>query len=254
MTKPDPDYPSRITASPRGFCKIRGCRDRRASQEGLLVPREAVPGADMCWHHVDAFSDALTEFLKDEEDPNDSAGLYKQLQRSVVKGRTARFDDTTVDTSGKSDVGSLWNEESARVLGNLHGFIQAQVQLVNEDRPKGPHIQDPAEPLLQLAVLVKFHARWLALYPHLGPDLYREVQVLHRQAMAAIDSNPVRRIVLHGRACSQVETHPEFGEYFCGGQLFGVIRTPDDPRARIVCSSNPDHVIDKALWMEYADA
>lgn len=246
------DYPAHVNPSPRGLCKIRGCRDRRASADGDMVPRQTVPGADMCSHHADAFADALAQFIVDDDDPNDSAGLYKQLHRAGV--RTPTFDNTTVDTSGKADVGMMWNEQAAQALADIHDWVRTQVQLVNEDRPKGPHIEDPADPLLQLAVLHKFHARWMALYPHLGPDLYQEVLKLHRRALAAIDSNPVRRILLHGRACSHVEKHPDFGEYYCGGQLFGIIRTPDDPRARIVCSRNPEHVIEKALWMEFADA
>jgi hypothetical protein len=207
-------------------------------------------------------------------------GLLADLQQSVVRrgSSTQNTDAAGVRSSNVRDVGDSWNPHAAAVLYQIREWTTFLVRVIHRDRPLtgenrwmdeaaswwAPYPRDvglgvdPHAPTgVNLEVIRRHHARWLAMYPTLGPALLDDV-VRHRAAaLRALDAPTVRRLALRGHFCPADVGETEDGVVLeCRGQLVAIIRDPTATTkpTEIVCEVNPDHAVPRTSWMTYATA
>ena len=280
------NYPAWVTPTTSTFCTATGCRKPHPKETSALaeadeatpVPRRAVRGTGLCeWHHRQ-FGRVL----------GDLVGLWTDLEAARVRRSAPRTNDR-VSSSAVSDAGVLWNPHVARVLYELAdwtGFLvrtilreeplpapvvrewprtrvwqdaigerhsESYLQVQTLDHTHGLTLDDP--PRVALAGIASWHARWLSEYPALGAALLQDALNHRRVALAALDTPPVRRLLVRGYSCQEpVEVLDFGGTLICDAPLFAIIRDETDrtPTA-ILCSANPAHPqLPKDRWMEYA--
>lgn len=272
-------YPAYTIPNGTITCVAAGCKDMsiKYDEDELPRARPAIVGSDLCEVHVHRMAAAL----------GDLVGLHQVVERAVLRRPSARDDSGKVQTSAVRDIGDRWNPTAAHVLARLNDWTAFVSRTVLRDRPltadrsrefdrtkvafvagektvtrstdlqviqtysHGMTVDD--HPRLQLAALAMHHARWLALYPTLGPALLDDVLALRRMALTVDDAPSFRRVALPGRYCVHLEHDTEFGPVYCYGQLVGIVRQKADPKgSEILCSNDPAHRIPREEWMAHA--
>lgn len=281
------NYPAWITPATTAHCVAAGCHQphpRTSSalaeaDEAVPVPRPVVRGTELCeWHHRQ-FGRVL----------GDLVGLWTDLEAARVKYPKPLTNDR-VSSSGGQDAGVFWNPHVAKVLYELAdwtGFLvrtvlaeeplpapevrhwprtqvrwdaagerhtEAFVQTQIIEHSHGLTLDDP--PRVALAGLASWHHRWLSEHPVLGAALLDDALTHRRVALAALDTSPVRRLLVRGHSCRQAVADLDFGgTLLCDAPLFAILRDESDrsPSA-ILCSANPSHPqLPRDRWMEYAN-
>lgn len=256
------EYPTWVIFNGTQLCVAPGCGRRATDPEDAPVtPRLAAVPTDLCkWHH-----DQFPAILKD------LVSLWDSLDSSVIKAPVSGRGDK-VASSGIADVASLWNPSVSAVLAELDDWTRFLVRTINRDRPlptpyfavdragtailhESSHGLQDRKPRTALAMIARWHARWLSGYPSLGPSLLEDALRHRRAAGRALKASPVVRIHLKGDArCQHVIEENRWGVIVCDAPLVGILRDPSSSApSEIVCSSNPSHEqISRAEWMDYA--
>jgi hypothetical protein len=251
-------YPTWTIPNGTVLCLAPGCAARpdQDDEDAPRSPRPAVVGADLCEYHVRRFALLLGDLVGQPGRP----GLMQELERSLIRKAGSLPDgEAGVRSSTVRDVGDLWNPAVAAVLYEVRDWAGFLVRVVLRERElalgEWAGLQPHADTKLSLEVIRRHHARWLALYPTLGPAVLVDAIAHRAAALRALQADPVRRVGIRDAFCQVEVGQDDFGiVYECHGRLVGIIRDPkEDPApSTILCETNPAHRIDRSQWMAHA--
>lgn len=262
-------YPAWVEPSSSTFCVAAGCATAGPRERDVAdvlgagpQPRHPVPGSDLCPVHERELGQLLERL----------SGDVRELRRAVLstsqrKGGGVRPGNTATVV----DVGARWNPAATPALRHIEEYTGFLVRTVLAERilPEGHRhgLTPTTRTELALAALARHHASWLARYPDLGPDILDTLHDLGRRAHAALETQPVKRVIVRDRhgdeiRCADAVLQTDLGPVLCEAPLVAVV-TPVDPQqpeaaslsafvaGHIVCSADPaHHQYTKAEWLE----
>ncbi|NQX36276.1 hypothetical protein [Herbiconiux sp. VKM Ac-2851] len=215
--------------------------------KGHKFDRPVRPGTDLCEECIARFPSVLA----------DLARYWPAVVGAIVKSPSGGGQQK-VQTSGVRDVSALWNPAATLVRAELGDWVSFMVRTVYRDRPEPEWIDrtlgrvPSADVALNLAVLAKYHSRWLASYPRLGAALFADALQHRSAAIRCLQVTPMRRIQLDA-VCTVEVANTQWGPIVCEGQLVAVFpHDSDDIRpSQILCTTHPDHRVPTGEWIDY---
>ncbi|MFP7833117.1 hypothetical protein [Marisediminicola sp. LYQ134] len=184
----------------------------------------------------------------------DLVTLMSELeQKAYIKG-SAGDSNSPVQTSGHSDVGSLWNPAASAALADIADWAGYLARTLVTQHPDRVVIAPDSDPRVVLATVARWYGRWFSGYPGLGGDLLAAAQDHRHEALRALQVSPVRRVGIRNAFCREHLEDTEYGATYCMGQLVATLRPEEDARpSQILCTLNPSHVqLPRDRWIEYA--
>jgi len=265
-------YPQHVAPSTTDYCLAPGCRINPTSDTALAaailgapLARHAVPGTDLCnWHQAQ-----IPRIL------NDLVRLWPDLEAALYR-KTGGSQNDRVQTSGIVDISQSWNPAVSEIMADVTEWTTRLARTVLDDftlpaasvdtvvqksivfaaNPEdGSSVVQKTQTRttvhthrlasvtgtrMQLSVLGRHYAHWLASYPGLGSSILADA-FEHRYAVTkALDSTSVRRVRFPAAQCGHVAVDEQLGALSCMGSMIAVFPDPDDLRPTVVmCSIHP---------------
>jgi hypothetical protein len=236
------DYPAWTLPSTRTECAIKHAEIRPVIQ-----------GTDLCGPCHGRFPRIL----------NDIVDGWSTLAGAVVKRPTQQYKER-VQTSGVSDGASLWNPAATLVMVDIADWVGFLARTIIREHPlpparehsrhggrgePSPFALDPdASTPLTLAVIARWHYRWLSHYPGLGESVFRDALLYRDAGVRALNVDAVKPARIKDAYCQREVENSNWGPILCMGQLVAIMTDEGTP-AKIICTNHPDHEVPRSEWI-----
>lgn len=213
-----------------------------------------IPGTDLCGPCHGRFPRVLADIVD----------AWPTLRDSVVKKPTQQYKER-VQTSGVADASSMWNPAVTLVMVDVEDWTAFLARTIIYEHPlpaakeharhhagrhePSPFAIDPdGSTPLTLAVIARWHYRWLSHHPSLGASLLSDAEMYRDAASRALQMDAVKPARIKDAYCQREVSDTPFGPILCMGQLVAIMSEDGSP-SKIICTNHPDHEVARSEWI-----